>query len=202
LAAVKATPHGDAEVHVNMYNPKEFVDLKDGYFEFKLYLKRAHFHGALSIPVQLDLTWESTESQAKIKVENEKRMAEFVAQQKRAYEEAYVKAARERITAASKIVPRRYEDLRQEERIAVYRRLIKSLAPASNPKAAKALFAGIEVSYPICPIKRGTRGPRFSTGSSILKKCSTSSRPSGGSRALALRRRWAPRPSCSIPQGM
>ena len=148
LSAVKAIPYGDAEVEVNMYDPKEFVDLKDGYFEFKLYLKRAHFHGANSIPVQLELTWESSEDQAKIKAENEKRMAEFVAQQKRAYEEAYVKAARERITAASKIVPRRYEDLRQEERIAVYRRLVKSLAPASNPKTTKALFAGIEVSYP------------------------------------------------------
>jgi hypothetical protein len=147
LAAVKAIAHGDAEVAVNPDAPKEFVDLKDGYWEFKLYLMRVHFHGANSLPVQLELTWESLEDQAKIKAENEKRMASFVAEQKRAYEEAYVKAARERITAASKIAPRRYEDLRQEERIAVYRRLVRSLAPG-RAKSEADVLAGIEFSYP------------------------------------------------------
>ena len=148
LNAVKAIPHGDAEVAVNPYDPKEFVDLKDGYFEFKLYLMKAHFHGARSIPVQLELTWESTEDLTKIKAENDKRLNTFLAEQKRAYEEAYIKAARERITAASKIAPRRYEDLRQEERIAVYRRLVRSLAPGKNPKTAKDVLEGVEVSYP------------------------------------------------------
>jgi hypothetical protein len=147
LGAVKATAHGDAEVAVNPYDPKAFVDLGDGYFEFKLYLMRAHFHGALSIPVQLDLTWESREDLAKIDAENEKRMATFVADQKRAYEEAYMKAARERITVASKVAPRRYEDLRQEERIAVYRRLLRSLAPGKNPKGADETAAGKGFSY-------------------------------------------------------
>lgn len=148
LTAVKATAHGDAEVAVNPYPPKEFVDLKDGYFEFKLYLLKVHFHGARSLPVQFDLTWESTEDLAKIKAENDKRMNSFLSEQKRAYEEAYIKAARERVTAASKIAPRRYEDLRQEERIAVYRRLIRSLAPGHNAKTAKQALAGVDFSYP------------------------------------------------------
>jgi len=148
LSAVKVISHGDAEVAANKYDPKEFVDLKDGYFEFKLYLVKAHFHGARSIPVQLELTWESTEDLAKIKAENDKRMNTYVAEQKRAYEEAYMKAARERITLASKIAPRRYEDLRQEERIAVYRRLLRSLAPGRNPLTDEEILSGKKFTYP------------------------------------------------------
>jgi hypothetical protein len=41
--------------------------------------------------------------------------------------EAYVLAAKERIEAASTVVTRKYEDLRDEERIVVYRELIRSL---------------------------------------------------------------------------
>ena len=148
LSAVKVTPHGDAEVAINPYGPDHFVDLKDGYFEFELYLMKANFHDARSIPVQLELTWESTEDLAKIKAENDKRMNTYVAEQKRAYEEAYMKAARERITAASKIAPRRYEDLRQEERIAVYRRLLRSLAPGRNPLTDEEILSGKKFSYP------------------------------------------------------
>jgi hypothetical protein len=148
LAAVKATPHGDADILVNAYDPMEFTDLKDGYFEFRLYLERVHFHDAPSIPVQLELTWESTEDQAKIKAENDKRLNTFLAEQKRAYEEAYMKAARERITAASKIAPRRYEDLRQEERIAVYRRLVRSLAPTGEGMTDDEILSGNSFSYP------------------------------------------------------
>lgn len=148
LAAVKATAHGDAEVAVNPDPPHEFVDLKDGYFEFRLYLMKVHFHGARSIPVQFEMTWESTEDLTKIKAENDKKMSTFVAEQKRAYEEAYVKAARERIAAASKIAPRRYEDLRQEERIAVYRRLVRSLAPGMGGLSYKDVLAGKKFTYP------------------------------------------------------
>ncbi len=148
LAAVKATAQGDAKVET-LLNGEGFTDLGNGYWEFMLYLVRAHFHGADSIPVQLELVWESTEDLAKIQTENEKRMDKFVAEQKRAYEEAYVKAAQERIKIASKFTPRRYEDLRMEERIAVYRRLLRSLAPSSGKanmsksKRKKFSYAGM-----------------------------------------------------------
>lgn len=148
LSAVKAIAHGDADVAVNPYPPHEFVDLKDGYFEFKLYLMRVHFHGAMSVPVQFEMTWESTEDLTKIKAENDKKLNTFLAEQKRAYEEAYIKAARERINAASKIAPRRYEDLRQEERIAVYRRLVRSLAPGKSGLSYKDMLSGKRFTYP------------------------------------------------------
>lgn len=51
----------------------------------------------------------------------------------RAFKEQYIKAAKERVKLASKIEPRRYEDLREEERIVVYRKLIRSLmVPEKN----------------------------------------------------------------------
>ena len=148
LVAVHPKAMGDAIVSTRIKDPaKDIVEATDGYFEFKLYLEEAHFHGAENISVQLELIWQSREDQAAIKAENEKRRANFVAEQKRAYEEAYIKAARERVTVASKIAPRRYEDLRQEERIAVYRRLVRSLAPG-QAKSEKNMLAGVEFSYP------------------------------------------------------
>lgn len=46
--------------------------------------------------------------------------------------ESYIKAAKERVEFASSIAKRPYEDLREEERIIVYRRLIKSLMTDYN----------------------------------------------------------------------
>ena len=52
----------------------------------------------------------------------------------RKQEEAYKKTASERITLASKIKKRKFEDLREEERTIVYRNLIKSLMTENNYK--------------------------------------------------------------------
>jgi hypothetical protein len=49
------------------------------------------------------------------------------AENKRRVEEAYLNAVRERVTLASKITRRRFEDLREEERTIVYRSLIAAL---------------------------------------------------------------------------
>jgi hypothetical protein len=56
----------------------------------------------------------------------------FTAQELEAFRTAFVTAAREQIKLASNITPRKFEDLREEERVVVYRRLIqKKLEPAS-----------------------------------------------------------------------
>ena len=54
------------------------------------------------------------------------------AENSRKQEEAYRKAAQERVTLASKIKKRKFEDLREEERTIVYRNLIKSLMTESH----------------------------------------------------------------------
>lgn len=147
LAEVIAKPQGDATVQVNLYGGTITTE-PDGYYGFTLYLIKAHFHDNNQIPVLLQYRWESKEDLTKIKAENDKRLETFVAEQKRAYEEAYVKAARERIDAASKVAPRRYEDLRQEERIAVYRRLVRTLAPGGIAKTDQELAVSKNYNYP------------------------------------------------------
>jgi hypothetical protein len=71
---------------------------------------------------------------AKVAKQNEDAKKEAAdAEEVRAFKEQYIKAAKERIKLASKIEPRRFEDLREEERIVVYRRLIRSLmVPEKN----------------------------------------------------------------------
>jgi hypothetical protein len=146
LAAVHPTPLGDARIRP--IEPKDITDSGDGYFHFTLYMEKMHFHESNSMGVKLELVWESREDLDKIKAENDKRLGTFTAENKRAYEEAYVKAARERIVAAAKTAPRRYEDLRQEERIAVYRRLVRTLAPGGTAKTDEELAVSKGFNYP------------------------------------------------------
>jgi PhoD-like phosphatase len=64
---------------------------------------------------------------AQIDNENKTKVAAANNEKVRAFKERYVKAAQERIKVASRIEPRKYEDLREEERIVVYRKLIQEL---------------------------------------------------------------------------
>jgi len=65
----------------------------------------------------------------------------------RKQEEAFRKTASERITLASKIGKRRFEDLREEERTIVYRNLIKSLMTEQHYKNLPDTQAGFEARH-------------------------------------------------------
>ncbi|MGJ0491185.1 hypothetical protein [Methylobacter sp.] len=65
----------------------------------------------------------------------------------RKQEEAYRKTAQERITLASKIKKRKFEDLREEERTIVYRNLIKSLMTENNYKNILDTPSGFETRH-------------------------------------------------------
>lgn len=65
----------------------------------------------------------------------------------RKQEEAYRKTAQERITLASKIKKRKFEDLREEERTIVYRNLIKSLMTENNYKNIPDTPSGFETRH-------------------------------------------------------
>lgn len=65
----------------------------------------------------------------------------------RKQEEAYRKTAKERITLASKITRRKFEDLREEERTIVYRNLIKSLMTENNYKNLPETSSGYETRH-------------------------------------------------------
>lgn len=65
----------------------------------------------------------------------------------RKQEEAYRKAAKDRITLASKIKKRKFEDLREEERTIVYRNLIKSLMTENQYKTLPDNPSGFEARH-------------------------------------------------------
>lgn len=62
-----------------------------------------------------------------IAAKNTDRKTEFAADRARALKEALFKAARDRVKAANNVEHRKFEELREEERIVVYRNLIRKL---------------------------------------------------------------------------
>src|SRR5690606_30531897 len=65
----------------------------------------------------------------------------------RKQEEAYKKAAQERITLASNIKKRKFEDLREEERTIVYRNLVKSLMTNSYYSSLPDYTSGFKIQH-------------------------------------------------------
>lgn len=93
-------------------------------------LDSVNFGGKMSISFKARLHWDPQVDQAAIDAENKKRMAAFTAAHEQEYRKAFVDAARDRIEIASRLRSRSYDELREEERIVVYRKLIQDmLAP-------------------------------------------------------------------------
>lgn len=68
----------------------------------------------------------------RIRTENDAKIQASTIERERAFREALVKAARERIKAAGQVQPRNFEDLREEERVVIYRTLIRQLLEGSG----------------------------------------------------------------------
>lgn len=101
---------------------------------FTVYLKHVNFNNQPSLIITATTFWRPEQGYLdKIDAENEKKIDEYNAETQREFEKAYVEAARERIKLASDIVPRKFEDLREEERIVVYRMLIQDMLTKDLP---------------------------------------------------------------------
>jgi len=97
-------------------------------YEFGLLLRSANFEGKSSVQIPLVLHWSPLSSANEaIDEKNRKNLENFDEEKKAAYQRSYVESVKERVTAASRILPRRAEDLRDEERIAVYRQLVQDM---------------------------------------------------------------------------
>ena len=94
---------------------------------FTIYLDYVHFHGQNTVNIEASLHWKPNQDEAAIKAANATNMSKYKEKVESAYKKKFIEAARDRIKAASNIQPRKYEDLREEERISVYRRLIQDL---------------------------------------------------------------------------
>ena len=84
--------------------------------------------------VTAKVTWQPLGSVIdEINAKNKDKVGEFNEKTKCDYQKAFVEAARERIKLASNIEPRKFEDLREEERIVVYRSLIQDMLTKGIP---------------------------------------------------------------------
>jgi hypothetical protein len=95
---------------------------------FTLHLDSADFQGQNSIQVKLVLHWSpKPAANDDITAKNRENLAAFKEAEKAVYEKAYIETVKDRITLASKIKTRGSDDLRDEERIVVYRKLIQDM---------------------------------------------------------------------------
>jgi hypothetical protein len=158
-----------------------------GSYSFVVHLDHVNFQSQNSMPVTATLHWDPIVDEDAIKAENDKRLAMFTAQEQELFNQAFVTAARERINAASNIVSRPFDDLRDEERIVVYRRLIQGmltpsgLVPQPDPQTQHVVAELLNSIFDVA-------------------RCCTSSPPSGGARACITRTsNSAVSPMWSIP---
>lgn len=100
----------------------------NGKASFTVHLNSADFQGKNSLEVGLTLHWSPLgNANDAIRQKNEANLANFKAQEKAAYETAYIETVKERVNIASRITTRKSEELREEERIVVYRKLIQDM---------------------------------------------------------------------------
>lgn len=105
-----------------------------GTIHFNIHLEHIHFHGRQSVRVMAKVTWLPLESVInEVNTKNQEKIDSFNEKTKQEYKKAFVEAARERIKLASNIEPRRFEDLREEERIVVYRCLVQEMLTKDLP---------------------------------------------------------------------
>jgi hypothetical protein len=101
---------------------------------FMLHLDSADFQGQNSLQVKLILHWSpKPAANDAIALKNKENLASFKERERAAYEKALVETVRDRVEVASKITARRSDELREEERIVVYRKLIQDMLMQGVP---------------------------------------------------------------------
>lgn len=102
--------------------------------KFDLRLHSADFKGQNSVTCKVILHWSPTgAANDALKAKNAENLASFKEQERKEYEKSYMESVKERVTMASKITTRAAEELREEERIVVYRRLIQEMLMNNVP---------------------------------------------------------------------
>jgi hypothetical protein len=100
--------------------------------KFNIRLNSVHFHDQQSVKIRVKLLWHPDEVAAQ-RIKNaalaqyEKDLADYNAKVEREYHKEFLNAAKDRVTLASRITSRKYEELREEERIVVYRKLVQGM---------------------------------------------------------------------------
>ncbi len=95
---------------------------------FLLNLDSVNFQGQDSIKINLTLHWSpNKDANADVIAKNKENIENFKAEEKEAYESAFLETVKDRVNAAGNVTTRNKEELREEERIVIYRRLIQDM---------------------------------------------------------------------------
>jgi hypothetical protein len=108
--------------HSDICVPRVAALSNDG--KVRVSLDQVNFADQPAVKLQITATWNPP---AQDLTQYNAKMVDYTNAQQRLQEEAYNKAVKERITLASKIAPRPADELRDEERILIYRALIQEM---------------------------------------------------------------------------
>lgn len=101
--------------------------------EFQITAQEVNFRGQPYIPVPVKLRFVETQVNFNSrKAAYDQQRVEYKASKARAQHEAYVNAVRERVKLAGEVKVRAFQDLREEERHVVFRRILKELTHGSG----------------------------------------------------------------------
>jgi hypothetical protein len=105
-----------------------------GKITYGIKLKHINFRDNPSVRILAKVTWTPTEAaRTEVTSRNLAKTEAFNQATSREFKKAFVEAAQDRIEKASRIAPRKFEDLREEERIVVYRALIQDMLTKGIP---------------------------------------------------------------------
>jgi len=99
-----------------------------GKVTYDLKLKSVNFQGSPSIQITVKVKWiPEDEIIEEITLKNKEKLNEFTERERVEFEAAFVESAQERVNIASHVKQRKFEELREEERIVIYRVLIQDM---------------------------------------------------------------------------
>ena len=105
-----------------------------GEVAFGIQVRHINFRNNPNVRVIAKVNWQPSDAMvAEVETKNQAAVSKFKEETRRAHEKAYLDAARDRINKASRIERRKFEELREEERIIVYRALIQDMLTRGVP---------------------------------------------------------------------
>jgi hypothetical protein len=123
--------YGGNDIEISL---SDIAEPSPGKITFGIHLEHVNFRNVSPLRVTAKVTWQPTQATLdRVNTERNDAIEKFKEETRREFEKAFVEAARDRINKASNIEPRAFEDLREEERIVVYRSLIQEMLTKDLP---------------------------------------------------------------------
>src|SRR5262249_4227190 len=132
---------------------------KDAPDQFTITLTEVNFNDQAKLLFNLRLIWKPDQkTKDAIDEQYKKDLATYTERKRRLQHADYVNAIRERVKLAGAVTPRRSEDLREEERTVIFRRLIHQLTdldveepPHVTSELVRAIFDVEAMLYFVAP---------------------------------------------------